>query len=490
MPRQSFRRKAEVLLFAAALTTGCGSGKSPTPSPGISTGETITGRERIGWDQPASSSAELSTFRYAIYVDGTRSEIAETVCSSTAAAGGFPCSGRLPSMSAGTHVLEIAAFIDAGGIVEGGRSAPLQITVLGFSPSGSSAPSSPPLTHGELVTTSDRVELTASLLAEGLDDVTDLSVAPDGRLFIAERGGRILIRSGASVRGTPENPRSTTVDLLAAGAKDEDWDQTVATAPGLLTAALSPDFAQSGHVFLMHSEAGMFRLSRYRLIGNQLVERMGVVRDVPASPTPAAVLRFGSDSKLYAAFDDGGSRDAAARLSEWSGKILRLNPDGRTPADQPAASPVFWTELGWPRGLDWSPEGVLWMAEQSADGSERIRGLATVNDRPLRAGQRVVYALPPGAGAASIAFYRAEAVPQFRGNMFVGAREGGYLLRIQFDEHERTRAVTTEKLLEGRIGSVRSIVIGPDGALYCATDSAVWRLAKPQHEIKRPEQLR
>ena len=67
-----------ITLFSAA----CGSSPPPAPStgPGNGTSESITGRERVGWDQPASDSAELATFGYAIYVDGVRSEIVDPSC--------------------------------------------------------------------------------------------------------------------------------------------------------------------------------------------------------------------------------------------------------------------------------------------------------------------------------------------------------------------------------------------------------------------------
>ena len=74
--------------------------------------EQITGSERIGWQQQASSAAELSTFRYNIYVDNAANEIQEVSCA--AAGGAFACSGKLPSMSAGRHVLEISTFVDSG----------------------------------------------------------------------------------------------------------------------------------------------------------------------------------------------------------------------------------------------------------------------------------------------------------------------------------------------------------------------------------------
>src|SRR5690606_32310076 len=74
-----------LLLLLLALTGGCESNTPPpTPSPGPDPGgETITGRERIGWDQSAANPAELATFRYAIYVDGARSELGGVTCATS-----------------------------------------------------------------------------------------------------------------------------------------------------------------------------------------------------------------------------------------------------------------------------------------------------------------------------------------------------------------------------------------------------------------------
>ena len=80
------RRVLPLLLLA--LLVGCESNTPPpSPSPGPDPGgETITGRERIGWDQSAANPAELATYRYAIYVDGTRSELPDITCGTTAGA--------------------------------------------------------------------------------------------------------------------------------------------------------------------------------------------------------------------------------------------------------------------------------------------------------------------------------------------------------------------------------------------------------------------
>lgn len=456
-PRKGIATAPWLLLLV--LAAGCGNSRPPTPSPpGTGTGETITGRERIGWDQPAANAAELATFRYAMYVDAVRTELADVSCAQATTATGFACSARLPAMSNGTHALEVAAFYDSGGVVESAKSPTLRVTVTGATAPADAAP----LQTGEVITTADGVRLAADLLVSGLEDVADIAIAADGRVFVAERNGRLRIVSGETVLeslGSSQTPRGDG---------------------GLTSLALAPGFDRSGHVYAIHTAGRVFRIVRYRLVDGRLIERMPLVRDVPSSADPSATLRFGPDGSLYAALDDGGSRDAAAKLSEWNGKILRLNPDGSTPQDQPAASPVFWSGLKAPRGLDWTTDtATLWMAERGADEVERIRALATGPEPPRRAGQRATYVLPQPLGAGALAFYRGDAVRPFSGNMFIAAREGGYLLRIRFDEQDTLRAVSSEKLLEGRIGQVRSVVSHADGSLYVASDSAVWRLVSP-----------
>jgi glucose/arabinose dehydrogenase len=437
-----------------ALAVGCESNDgppTPSPGPGSETGETITGRERIGWDQQASSASELATLRYAIYVDNARSVMADVACASSAGVAGFACSGRLPSMSNGTHVLEIAAFVESDGIVESPRSAPLRVTVTG----ATSPLADTSLAPGDVVTTGDGVTLVASMALEGLNDVVDLSLTRDGALLVAERAGGVVL--------VPADP---AVPALRAE-----------TSGPLLALSAAPDFATSGHLFAMHARGAVTQLTRYRLVEAQLIERMHVIPDVGGGADPAAALRFGPDGKLYAAFGSSGNAAAAQRMSDWRGKVLRLNLDGTTPDDQPAASPVYWHGLASPRAMAWAPAGALWIAERGHDGVERLRAIGASGTRPRRTGLHASYVLPGDVGASSLAFHDGSGALPFAGNLFVAAREGAYLLRVRFDEADRARAMTSEKLLEGRLGELRAVAAAPDGALYVATPATVWRLS-------------
>jgi hypothetical protein len=115
------RSQVQVIVFVAFVLAACGG--SPSPSPPGSTTEAVTGDERFGWDQPAADAAELASFRYALYVDDVRSDAADVSCAATQTSGRFACSCRLPTMSTGSHTIQVAAFVsDSGNTLESPRS--------------------------------------------------------------------------------------------------------------------------------------------------------------------------------------------------------------------------------------------------------------------------------------------------------------------------------------------------------------------------------
>jgi len=210
-------------------------------------------------------------------------------------------------------------------------------------------------------------------------------------------------------------------------------------------------------VFVVHTATGaddalVFRVAQFREVYGTLGDRAVLLDGIPASPVqPRASLRFGSDGKLYVAFDDGG---ASNDRSSYSGTLLRLNVDGSTPAGQ--ASPVIGEGLRSPRGIAWSKgTGRLWLADVRSDGSEQ-----------LIAGSRR-YALPEWTGASAVAFL---------GDALIVAGTDA-LLRVRVDaDGEAVQAV--ERLLEGEgLTPVRVVAVSPAGEIYFCTETALGRLA-------------
>lgn len=458
-------RPCLLALTACLAISACGGSDSTTqtPAPAPQGDERITGNERLGWDQQAATAGELASYHYAVYVDGVRSELVDVSCALAAGPQGFACSARLPSMTPGSHTLELAAFVIDEAVVESNRSAPLRVIVAAATVLSSATT----WRTSEIVTTADRLRLRLDLMTNQLEDPTDLSVTPDGRVFVAERAGRIRIIQNGRLQRDP------ALVLEEVDATDER---------GLLAIALDPQFSRTGFVYTIYTAPSpdgtcVFRLARFREAQGRLAERAILLDNVLAeSLRPGGSLRFGPDAKLYAAFDDGGNTRQGSDLASYNGKLLRLNTDGSTPSDQRGGSPVYAYAVGSPRGMDWEPTvGTLWIADGGAD----VETLKVVTDTTDRLMGRVLvarYSLPTPLGASSMGFYRSSLVPALRGDLLMTARDARYILRLHFDRGDPARIAASERLLENRVGSVHALGIGPGGEIYFSTRDALGRL--------------
>lgn len=334
---------------------------------------------------------------------------------------------------------------------------------------GAGDPSPPPA--GDVFTTADGVRFRVEAPVSALVVPWSMAFAPDGRLFITERAGRVRIL----------NLSSSAADLAL--TLDGVFAQGEA---GLLGLALDPGFAQNRLVYLYYTAAAaggaVNRVVRYREAGGRLGERAVLLDDIPAAVIhDGGRLRFGPDGLLYVTTGDANVTALAQDAASLAGKILRLNPDGTAPRDNPFSSPVYSYGHRNPQGLDWHPStGDLWATEHGQTGNDeinvirpgvnygwpRIEGAATM---PGMEPPIAFYA--PAIAPSGASFYRGDRFPQFAGNLFVATLRGTHLLRIRLDPASPRRVIAEERLLEGRFGRIRDVVGGPDGYLYLATNN-------------------
>jgi glucose/arabinose dehydrogenase len=435
-----------VTVFAAA----CGSSRPSTPSTGSDNGPvSITGRERIGWDQPADDATLLGSLRFVIYVDNARNELAGVSCGVAGGPAGFACSGQLPAMSGGAHTLEIAAFTEKGtDIAEGSRSSPFHVIVA-----AAAAATAPAITEwrtGETAPTRDGVRLNIEKLAENLDRPIDAAFAPDDRLFIVEND-RVRVFADGAINVAP-----------ALSLPGDDPSQQ------LLSIAFDPDFEHTRFVFLLQTIASadgpVVDLARYRELRGALGQRAVLFRSpLDTERDASALLRFGPDGKLYVVVGSGAS----------TGKVFRLNADGTMPRDQPGTNAAVAGGVAIARGLVWdSRVPVLWIVDDD-DVAGHLSGIS-MSAPPVRAIARARTDLPQRTG--SMILYTADAIPGMRNNALI-ASAAGYILRLRFAADDATRVAETEKLLENDVGPIRVIVAGSDGAVYFCTGDALGRLS-------------
>jgi glucose/arabinose dehydrogenase len=383
----------------------------------------------------------LAGFKYAIYVDGARSELVDVSCAATPAAEGFACSGKGPDLPPGSHTLELAAFTPDG---ESPRSSPLTVSV-----SGAASTESAQWPGGIADTTPDGVSLHVEKVTDGLDNPVDAAFAPDGRLFVAERSGRIRIVD----RGQLQIP-----DALA---------QPDARADALLSIAVDPEFERTHFVFaLLAGRTGsedVFQLARYRELRGVLAQRAVLLEAAgPPAADAAAVLRAGGDGKLFLAIGGPG----------FPGMLLRVNLDGTMPHDQAGTTPTLAQGLQIPRGLAMDPRsGILWIADEQ-DGQAHLSGVALL-DNPLRAVVRGRHAV---TAAGSLAFYAGATMPGFEHTLLIGSASGRHIERIRLSDAQPYSIATSQSLLQDTVGPIDVVVVAPDGTIYFCAGQTLGRI--------------
>ena len=450
-----------LVLLASMPVASCDKKEPEAPDPGSPTDDVrVAPGDRLGWTQEAADAATVQSYQFALYLDGARLTLTGVSCAGTSSGSVFDCSAQLPTFSAGTHTLELASFVtDGATTVESARSAPLRVI------SGTTSAFS---TTSRVVVTAEQVRLNLTPVAEGLLLPSDLAFASDGSIFIAERGGIVrVLKNGVLV----ERP---ALDLSSDVARD---------GGGLLAIALDPAFDDNGFMYALYAvdapRNGLeFTLSRFRFVNGTLAERAVLLdRTRAAADGPSGTLRIGPDLKLYVAFDSAADQRVAGSFATYNGKVLRFNTDATTPDDQPGANPIYSLEHPQPRGLDWQPNtGTLWVVDRVGVDAGRLSAVIK-NDRQSRVANRTSYALPAGTGAASISFYNGDVISMFKGDLFVAAETARELIRLRFDPDTATKIVSVERMLHDQIGAVRVVGEGPDGGLYVATESVLYRLA-------------
>jgi glucose/arabinose dehydrogenase len=86
-----------------------------------------------------------------------------------------------------------------------------------------------------------------------------------------------------------------------------------------------------------------------------------------------------------------------------------------------------------------------------------------------------LYYWVPSIAPSGMAFYRGNAFPFWQDDLFIGSLKFGLLVRLRIREGE---VVHEERLLEGELGRIRDVRLGPDGLLYLLTDAGNGRLVR------------
>ncbi|MBI2384169.1 MAG: PQQ-dependent sugar dehydrogenase [Gammaproteobacteria bacterium] len=323
--------------------------------------------------------------------------------------------------------------------------------------------------------------------------------APDdpSRLFVVSQAGRIH-----AFRDDPATEQAAV--FLDIGAKVRNYGEQ-----GLLGLAFDPGYAQNGFFYVNYVTSAKPRrtiVSRFRATAADAAdpnsETVLLEFEQPYANHNGGMLAFGPDGKLYVAAGDGGSandpHDNAQSLSTVLGKILRLNPDGSAPRDNPfVGRPGARGEI-WAYGLrnPWRfsfdrETAQLWAADVGQDAQEEIdlivkggnygwryyegtRSNVNPRRRPISDFIAPVHAYGRDRGGSVTGgyVYRGRRIPALRGAYVYGDFTSG---RIWALRHDGPRVVDNREI--GRIPYPSSFGEAADGELFvCSYEGAIYRL--------------
>ena len=330
------------------------------------------------------------------------------------------------------------------------------------------------------------VKVSVQTLASGLSHPWGLDFLPGGGMLVTERAGRLRIlgadgKLSEPVKGLP------AVDAEGQG--------------GLLDVAVGPD----NLIYWSYAEprdgGNGTAVARGRLAGDTMTDVQVIWR---MTPTLESKLHFGGrlvfapDGKLFITTGERSilpGRTQTQKLDSAFGKVIRINPDGSVPQDNPfvgrqgALSEIWSIGHRNMQGAAINPTtGELWEVEHGPRGGDEINvvaagkdyGWPTISYGIEYAGPKIgqgitqapgmeqpLYYWDPVIAPSGMAFYDKDLFPAWKGSLFIGAMKPGHLARLTLDG---SRVVGEERLLENLGARIRDVNVGPDGALYLLTD--------------------
>ena len=337
-------------------------------------------------------------------------------------------------------------------------------------------------------------------LAEKLGNPWAVVVMPDGRLMITIKQGYMEIH----------DTNGALVKKIIGFPKVEDGGQG-----GLLDVAFDPNFATNKTIYWSFSEAnppGNLTAVAKAVLNEAAgkVENPTVI--FRATPALNSALHFGSrlifdkDENLFVSAGERSileGRAQAQSLTAGLGKIFKITTEGKPAPGNPflnnsSAKPeIFSYGHRNPQGLDINPAtGELWEAEFGPRGGDEINlvragkdyGWPVITYGIEYSGEKVgegiqqkegleqpVYYWDPVVSPSGIAFYKGDAIPEWKNNLFVGCLNIGHIDRLVIKDN---KVIGEERLLADKNERFRDLA-SVNGMLYAVTDAGnLYRISK------------
>jgi glucose/arabinose dehydrogenase len=341
-----------------------------------------------------------------------------------------------------------------------------------------------------------------------LESPWGMALLPDGRLLVTEKPGRLRIFADGKLSAPVAN-----VPKVAYGAPSSEQG-------GLLDVAVDPEFAQNGLIYLSYSEEAAQKsaqpdpgdarfgpdsghsdtrimggvVARAKLDGNRLTDSKVIWKQEPKTLGRGHFghrLVFGPDGTLFITSGERMRFDPAQDLGSNLGKVVRINPDGSIPKDNPFVGRPGALGDSWSYGhrnmlaATIRPEtGQLWVVEMGPLGGDELNliergvnyGWPVVSDgdnydqspipnhRTRPEFKAPVYTWTPVIAPSGALFYDGSLFP-WRGELIIGGLSSTGLVRLSFagDQVKGEDRIDLQR-------RIRDVLQARDGSLLVLTD--------------------
>ncbi len=323
-------------------------------------------------------------------------------------------------------------------------------------------------------------DLDTTTIIQNLDTPWEILWGPDDHIWFTERYGRVS-------RFSPETgERITVLDI-----ESEVYEISEA---GLLGLVLHPDFPETPFVYLtynyLESDKILEKVVRYTYKDEALTDSYILLDNIRGSGTHnGSRLVFGSDGKIYMSTGDARETSLSQDLSSLNGKILRINPDGTIPSDNPISDSYIYS-YGHrnPQGLVFAPSGILYSSEHGPANDDElniiepdrnygwpdVQGFCNEPSEITYCENNNIYepliAWTPTLAVAGIDYYGHNAIPEWNHSIIMTTLKEDEMVVMNLSEDGRT-ILNDQRFFDDWWGRLRDVCIAPDGRIFISTSN-------------------
>nr|WP_298793817.1 PQQ-dependent sugar dehydrogenase [uncultured Allomuricauda sp.] len=335
-----------------------------------------------------------------------------------------------------------------------------------------------------------------------LEKITDSIRVPFGMTFLPD--GNMLVTnrfSGELIRIDIASGKKKVLQGVPTSYSRGDG--------GALDVLLDPNYKKNGWLYFSHSIgdsiSSSMAIDRAKLEGDSLINIQRIFTAFPFYKSPS---HYGSrmvirdDYLFFTMGDRYDLMDAAQKLDNHLGKVMRIFADGRIPQDNPFAGIDSAKSEVWsyghrnPQGLTLHPEtNELWLHEHGPKGGDELNRIEPglnygwpiichgidYDDTPIKNGithkegmEQPIHFYTPSIAPSGMEFYFGDKFKSWKGNLFIGAMALTHLNRLVLKDG---KVIHEERLLEEFGKRIRVVRQGPDGFIYIGVDGgSIFRL--------------